>query len=81
MALKANPPSPVTEPPDPAEQTSNSDPSGAPDQGAAEEQQGLDQKPEPELEVRNTHIFGLLSSSIKPFKGKKHTYSSIFFYN
>lgn len=52
VALKANLPSPVTEPPDPAEQTTDSDPSTTSDPGAAEQQQRPNQKPEPEPEVQ-----------------------------
>lgn len=51
VALKANPPSPATELPSPAELTSNSDPSPAPVSGASEPQLALNQKPEPEPEV------------------------------
>lgn len=46
VALKANPPSPVTEPPGPPEQTTRSDPSSPLDPGAPEQQ------PEPKQEVQ-----------------------------
>ncbi|XP_044231472.1 ubiquitin carboxyl-terminal hydrolase 40 [Thunnus albacares] len=81
VALKANPPSPMTEPPSPAEQTTDSDPSTAPDQRAAKEQPGLDQKPEPELE--GSHWFDLNDSTVtsiresdieKQFQGKESAY-------
>lgn len=79
VALKAAPPSPVTEPPSPSEQTTNSDP--APDPGAAEQQQGPDQKPEPEQE--GNHWFDLNDSTVtsiresdieKQFQGKESAY-------
>ncbi|XP_034531244.1 ubiquitin carboxyl-terminal hydrolase 40 isoform X2 [Notolabrus celidotus] len=77
VALKANPPSPVTEPCSPAEQIVNSDPSLASDS----EQPGLDERPEPELE--GSHWFDLNDSSVtsiresdieKQFQGKESAY-------
>ncbi|XP_070698242.1 ubiquitin carboxyl-terminal hydrolase 40 isoform X2 [Pempheris klunzingeri] len=81
VALKANPPSPVTEPSEPAEQTTNSDPLTPSDPGAAEQQPGLDQKPEPEQE--GSHWFDLNDSTVtsiresdieKQFQGKESAY-------
>ncbi|XP_039992469.1 ubiquitin carboxyl-terminal hydrolase 40 isoform X2 [Xiphias gladius] len=81
VALKANPPSPVTEPPCPAEQTSKSDPSTTSDPGAAEQQQGPAQKLNPEPE--GSHWFDLNDSTVtsiresdieKQFQGKESAY-------
>lgn len=56
VALKANPPSPVTEPPVPPEQTTNSDSSTASEPEAFEQQPAPDQKPESVKEVlSNNH--------------------------
>ncbi|KAI3367183.1 hypothetical protein L3Q82_008235 [Scortum barcoo] len=82
VALKANLPSPVSEPPSPAEQTTNSDPSTPSDPGAAEPQPGLDQKPQPEQE-QGSHWFDLNDSTVtsiresdieKQFQGKESAY-------
>ena len=61
VALKANPPSPVTEAPDPAELTTESDPSTPSDPGAAEQQPEPDQKPEPEQQVSEQQISEIMS--------------------
>ncbi|KAF3845029.1 hypothetical protein F7725_008192 [Dissostichus mawsoni] len=80
VALKANPPSPVTETPGPAEQTTDSDPSTPADPGAAEEPEP-DQKPEPEQ--KGSHWFDLNDSAVtsiresdieKQFQGKESAY-------
>ncbi|XP_063765610.1 ubiquitin carboxyl-terminal hydrolase 40 [Eleginops maclovinus] len=82
VALKANPPSPVTEPPSPPEQTTDSDPSTPSDPGAAEQQPGPDQKPEPE-QKQGSHWFDLNDSAVtsiresdieKQFQGKESAY-------
>ncbi|XP_074516578.1 ubiquitin carboxyl-terminal hydrolase 40 isoform X1 [Sebastes fasciatus] len=82
VALKANPPSPVTEPPGPAEQTSNSDPSTPSDPGAADQQPGLDEKPQSE-QKQGSHWFDLNDSTVtsiresdieKQFQGKESAY-------
>ncbi|XP_049452493.1 ubiquitin carboxyl-terminal hydrolase 40 isoform X1 [Epinephelus fuscoguttatus] len=82
VALKANPPSPVTEPPGPAEQTTNSDPSTPSDPGAAEQQPEQDQKPECGQE-QGSHWFDLNDSTVtsiresdieKQFQGKESAY-------
>ncbi|XP_059209927.1 ubiquitin carboxyl-terminal hydrolase 40 [Centropristis striata] len=82
VALKANPPSPGAEPPGPAEQTPDSDPSTASDLGAAEPQPGPDQKPEPE-QKQGSHWFDLNDSTVtsiresdieKQFQGKESAY-------
>ncbi|KAG7224082.1 hypothetical protein INR49_019817 [Caranx melampygus] len=82
VALKANLPSPVTEPPDPAEQTTNSDPSTSSDPGAAEQPQKPNQKPELEPE-QGSHWFDLNDSAVtsiresdieKQFQGKESAY-------
>ncbi|XP_039459466.1 ubiquitin carboxyl-terminal hydrolase 40 isoform X1 [Oreochromis aureus] len=82
VALKANPPSPATELPSPAELTSNSDPSPAPVSGASEPQLALNQKPEPEPE-QGSHWFDLNDSTVtsiresdieKQFQGKESAY-------
>lgn len=52
VALKANPLSPMTEPPGPAGQTTNADLSAPADPGATEQKLGLDLEPEPEPEVQ-----------------------------
>ncbi|XP_029982547.1 ubiquitin carboxyl-terminal hydrolase 40 isoform X2 [Sphaeramia orbicularis] len=79
VALKANPPSPTTEPPGPVDQ--NSDSSSAPDSGAAEQQSGCDQMLEPEPE--GSHWFDLNDSTVtsiresdieKQFQGKESAY-------
>ncbi|XP_044023180.1 ubiquitin carboxyl-terminal hydrolase 40 isoform X1 [Siniperca chuatsi] len=76
VALKANPPSPVTEPPSPAEQTTISDPSTPSHPRAAEQQ------PEPEQE-QGSHWFDLNDSTVtsiresdieKQFQGKESAY-------
>ncbi|XP_034063280.1 ubiquitin carboxyl-terminal hydrolase 40 isoform X1 [Gymnodraco acuticeps] len=81
VALKANPPSPVTETPSPAEQTTDSDPSTPADPGAAEELEP-DQKPEPE-QKQGSHWFDLNDSAVtsiresdieKQFQGKESAY-------
>ncbi|KAM7403303.1 hypothetical protein PAMA_003975 [Pampus argenteus] len=75
VALKANPPSPVTEPPGPPEQTTNSDPPTAPDSGAADKR--------PELKLEGSHWFDLNDSTVtsiresdieKQFQGKESAY-------
>nr|XP_046268138.1 ubiquitin carboxyl-terminal hydrolase 40 isoform X2 [Scatophagus argus] len=75
VALKANPPSPVTEPHCPAEQTANSDPSTPSDHEVAEQQ------PKPEKE--GSHWFDLNDSTVssiresdieKQFQGKESAY-------
>lgn len=55
VALKANLPSPVTEPLVPPEQTTDTDPSTTSNPGAYKQQPGPDQKPEPEKEVLLNH--------------------------
>jgi len=49
VALKANPPSPVTEPPHPADTTINYDPLTAPEPGAPEQQLEANQNSKPEV--------------------------------
>ncbi|XP_029317046.1 ubiquitin carboxyl-terminal hydrolase 40 isoform X2 [Cottoperca gobio] len=77
VALKTNPPCPVTEPPGPAEQTPDSDPSTPSDPGAAEQQPGL------EHEQTGSHWFDLNDSTVtsiresdieKQFQGKESAY-------
>ncbi|XP_047467575.1 ubiquitin carboxyl-terminal hydrolase 40 isoform X2 [Mugil cephalus] len=79
VALKANPPSPVTESSSPAEETTTSDPSAAPD--VPEQQQGSNQKPEHKPE--GSHWFDLNDSAVtsiresdieKQFQGKESAY-------
>ncbi|XP_030575382.1 ubiquitin carboxyl-terminal hydrolase 40 isoform X2 [Archocentrus centrarchus] len=81
VALKANPPSPVTEPPSPAEHATNPDPSPVPGSGASEPQLALNQKPE--LEPEGSHWFDLNDSTVtsiresdieKQFQGKESAY-------
>ncbi|XP_041669120.1 ubiquitin carboxyl-terminal hydrolase 40 [Cheilinus undulatus] len=81
VALKANPPSPVTEPTSPAEPTMNSDLTTPSDCDAAEQQTDLDQRPEPEQ--KGSHWFDLNDSSVtsiresdieKQFQGKESAY-------
>ncbi|TKS86780.1 Ubiquitin carboxyl-terminal hydrolase 40 [Collichthys lucidus] len=76
VALKANPPSPVTEPTSQAEQPTNNDTSTPLDPGAAEHQ------PEPEQE-QGSHWFDLNDSTVtsiresdieKQFQGKESAY-------
>ncbi|XP_074548173.1 ubiquitin carboxyl-terminal hydrolase 40 isoform X2 [Halichoeres trimaculatus] len=80
VALKTNPPSPVTEPPSPADQTMTSDPPLASDSDLAEKP-GQDEKPEPEQ--GGSHWFDLNDSSVtsireseieKQFQGKESAY-------
>lgn len=82
VALKANPPSPVTDLPCPAEHTNNSDPSTTSGPGAAKQQPGADQRPEPEPE-QGSHWFDLNDSTVssiresdieKQFQGKESAY-------
>ncbi|XP_008275139.1 ubiquitin carboxyl-terminal hydrolase 40 isoform X2 [Stegastes partitus] len=82
VALKTNPPSPVTEPPGPAEPTTNSDPSAAPESGGSEPQLGPNQKPESKPE-QGSHWFDLNDSAVtsiresdieKQFQGKESAY-------
>nr|XP_019953723.1 PREDICTED: ubiquitin carboxyl-terminal hydrolase 40 isoform X1 [Paralichthys olivaceus] len=82
VALKTNLPSPVTEPQIPTEPTTNSDPPTASDLGAAEQQQGSNQKPEAEPE-QGSHWFDLNDSTVtsiresdieKQFQGKESAY-------
>ncbi|XP_022056802.2 ubiquitin carboxyl-terminal hydrolase 40 isoform X2 [Acanthochromis polyacanthus] len=81
VALKTNPPSPVTEPSSQAEQPTNSDPSAAPNPGASEQQLGPNQKPESKPE--GSHWFDLNDSTVtsiresdieKQFQGKESAY-------
>ncbi|XP_026195845.1 ubiquitin carboxyl-terminal hydrolase 40 isoform X2 [Anabas testudineus] len=81
VALKANPPSPVTEPPVPLEQTTDSEPSTASDKGDFKQHTGPDQKPESEKE--GSHWFDLNDSTVtsiresdieKQFQGKESAY-------
>lgn len=81
VALKANPPSPVTEPSSPAEQTSNSDVSAVLDPGVSEQQLQPNQKQQPEPE--GSHWFDLNDSAVtsiresdieKQFQGKESAY-------
>ncbi|XP_034419262.1 ubiquitin carboxyl-terminal hydrolase 40 isoform X2 [Cyclopterus lumpus] len=81
VALKPNPPSPVTEPPGPEKQTTNCDPSPPSDPTAAEQQPELDQKSEPEH--KGSHWFDLNDSTVtsiresdieKQFQGKESAY-------
>ncbi|XP_069563342.1 ubiquitin carboxyl-terminal hydrolase 40 isoform X2 [Brachyistius frenatus] len=81
VALKANPPSPGTEPPGPAEETTDSDPSTPPDPGASEQEPGPNQKPQCESE--GSHWFDLNDSAVtsiresdieKQFQGKESAY-------
>ncbi|KAM4625208.1 ubiquitin carboxyl-terminal hydrolase 40 [Polymixia lowei] len=77
VALKASPPSPTTEPPSPAEQTTSSDPSPDLNPGTAKTQ------PEPEPEPEGSHWFDLNDSTVhsiresdieKQFQGKESAY-------
>ncbi|XP_029350343.1 ubiquitin carboxyl-terminal hydrolase 40 [Echeneis naucrates] len=81
VGLKTNLPSPVTEPPGPAEQITYSDPPTASDQGAAEQKQRPAQRTEPETE--GNHWFDLNDSTVtsiqesdieKQFQGKESAY-------
>ncbi|XP_061599074.1 ubiquitin carboxyl-terminal hydrolase 40 isoform X2 [Cololabis saira] len=78
-ALKANPPSPATQPAGPEEPTTNSDPSTVPD--ALEQQQDANQRPKSEPE--GSHWFDLNDSTVTPiresdiekqFQGKESAY-------
>ncbi|XP_058471340.1 ubiquitin carboxyl-terminal hydrolase 40 isoform X2 [Solea solea] len=80
VALKANLPSPVTDPAVPAKQTTNSGPSIS-SGSTTEKQQDLDQ--EPELEPEGSHWFDLNDSAVtsirqsdikKQFQGKESAY-------
>ncbi|CAJ1073333.1 ubiquitin carboxyl-terminal hydrolase 40 isoform X1 [Xyrichtys novacula] len=81
VALKANPPCPVTEPPSPAEPSVNSDPSLLSDSDGAENPEP-DQSLEPEQE-QGSHWFDLNDSSVtsiresdieKQFQGRESAY-------
>ncbi|KAM9842918.1 ubiquitin carboxyl-terminal hydrolase 40 [Aulostomus maculatus] len=77
VALKANLPSPTTEPPSPAKQTVNSVP--APEPGAAEEETELQPKPEVEgshwFDVNDSAVTSIRESDIeKQFQGKESAY-------
>ncbi|XP_028251645.1 ubiquitin carboxyl-terminal hydrolase 40 isoform X2 [Parambassis ranga] len=79
VALKANPPSPVTELPGPAEQTINS--STTPDSGDSEQHPGPNQKPEPEpvgshwFDLNDSAVTSIRESDIeKQFQGKESAY-------
>ncbi|XP_056151257.1 ubiquitin carboxyl-terminal hydrolase 40 [Lampris incognitus] len=81
VALKANPPSPMTEPPSPADQTADPDPSPAQDPGAVGTETELQQ--EPKAEQKLSHWFDLNDSMVTPiresdiekqFQGKESAY-------
>uniref|UniRef100_A0A4W6EC60 Ubiquitin specific peptidase 40 n=1 Tax=Lates calcarifer TaxID=8187 RepID=A0A4W6EC60_LATCA len=73
VALKANLPSPVTEPPGPPEQTTKSDPSTASDAGAAEQQQEPDQNHW--FDLNDSTVTSIRESDIeKQFQGKESAY-------
>ncbi|XP_026161733.1 ubiquitin carboxyl-terminal hydrolase 40 isoform X2 [Mastacembelus armatus] len=81
VALKANLPSPVTEPSGPPDRTTNFDRSTAPETQAAEQQPGPDQKPEPEQEgshwfdFNDCTVTSIRESDIeKQFQGKESAY-------
>ncbi|XP_041809332.1 ubiquitin carboxyl-terminal hydrolase 40 isoform X1 [Chelmon rostratus] len=70
VALKANPPSPVTEPPGPAEQTTNSDPPTPSDPGAAGQEQGSHW-----FDLNDSTVTSIRESDIeKQFQGKESAY-------
>lgn len=68
VALKANPPTPGTEPSSPTDQTMSPDPSPAPDTGTTDAQQEVDQ--EPSLRQRYCWGKGTYFSISRRFKGK-----------
>ncbi|XP_028995909.1 ubiquitin carboxyl-terminal hydrolase 40 isoform X2 [Betta splendens] len=81
VALKADPPSSVTEPPVPREQTNNADSSAASEPEPFEQHAGPDQRPEPVKE--GSHWFDLNDSTVTPiresdiekqFQGKESAY-------
>ncbi|XP_029900547.1 ubiquitin carboxyl-terminal hydrolase 40 isoform X2 [Myripristis murdjan] len=81
VALKANPPTPGTEPSTPTDQTTSPDPSPALDAGTTDAQQEVDQEPKPETEV--SYWFDLNDSTVtsiresdieKQFQGKESAY-------
>ncbi|KAM4540583.1 ubiquitin carboxyl-terminal hydrolase 40 isoform 2-T2 [Fundulus diaphanus] len=81
VALKANPPSPVTDASAPSEQTTSSEPSAAPDRAASDLQPKANQKPKPKPE--GSHWFDLNDSTVtsiresdieKQFQGKESAY-------
>ncbi|XP_037342599.2 ubiquitin carboxyl-terminal hydrolase 40 [Pungitius pungitius] len=81
VALKANPPSPTTEPPGSAKQATNPDPLTPSDPGAAEQHLDLHQKPEPEqtgshwFDLNDSMVTSIRESDIeKQFQGKESAY-------
>ncbi|XP_038584441.1 ubiquitin carboxyl-terminal hydrolase 40 isoform X2 [Micropterus salmoides] len=75
VALKANPPSPGTEPPSPAEQTTNSDPRTLSDPEAAEQQQEPEQEGSHWFDLNDSTVTSIRESDIeKQFQGKESAY-------
>ncbi|KAM4542615.1 ubiquitin carboxyl-terminal hydrolase 40 isoform 2-T2 [Odontesthes bonariensis] len=79
VALKANPPSPVTEPPHPAETTISYDPSTAPEPGAPEQQLEANHNSKPEgshwFDLNDSTVTSIRESDIeKQFQGKESAY-------
>ncbi|XP_051242887.1 ubiquitin carboxyl-terminal hydrolase 40 isoform X2 [Dicentrarchus labrax] len=75
VALKANPPSPVTESPSPAEQTTNSDPSTPSDPGADEQQSKPEQEGSHWFDLNDSTVTSIRESDIeKQFQGKESAY-------
>uniref|UniRef100_A0AAQ4QH47 USP domain-containing protein n=1 Tax=Gasterosteus aculeatus aculeatus TaxID=481459 RepID=A0AAQ4QH47_GASAC len=81
VALKANPPSPTTEPPGAAKQATNPDPLTPSDPRAAEQHLDLQQKSEPEqtgshwFDLNDSMVTSIRESDIeKQFQGKESAY-------
>ncbi|XP_072220831.1 ubiquitin carboxyl-terminal hydrolase 40 isoform X2 [Leuresthes tenuis] len=79
VALKANPPSPVTEPPHPAETAISYDPLTAPEPGAPEQQLEAHQNSKPEgshwFDLNDSTVTSIRESDIeKQFQGKESAY-------
>ncbi|KAM3594008.1 uncharacterized protein V6R79_000611 [Siganus canaliculatus] len=75
VALKANPPSPGTEAPSPAEETTSMDPSVPSDPGATEQQSKSEQEGNHWFDLNDSTVTSIRESDIeKQFQGKESAY-------